>query len=312
MENSPEQKKKNNTEKARNFFIDYELVDYGDYEKLERFGNNLIIRPETTFADSEKKAPNLWDTATCEIIPHKTQFIVRPSDDFAEPWTTSYTFSLNGEEKKIIFALNTESSQQVGLFPEHAEQWSWIAHRVASHIKNHGSCSVLNLFGYTGAASLVAASAGADVCHIDSSTSALALGKQSQKLSDIEESKIRWLKDDVITFLNREIKRGSKYDCIIMDPPAYGHGPDGETFSLEDDIETLIHLSSRLLSKKPAFLVFNQYPKNISEERCEELLREKLPTMQLSRKKLILVCKQDGRQVHYATGIMLVPSLQKK
>jgi 23S rRNA (cytosine1962-C5)-methyltransferase len=311
MENLNEKNQPNKPSANRNYSVDYELLDYGDCEKLERFGNNVIIRPETTFAINEKLNPKIWQSATCAIAPHKTHFIVEKTEDFKEPWTSSFDFSLNGEDKKITFALNTESSQQVGLFPEHAEQWSWIAHRVASYKKNNGSCSILNLFGYTGAASLAAASAGADVCHIDSSTSALALGKQSQQLSEIEDSKIRWLKDDVITFLNREVKRGSRYDGIIMDPPAFGRGPDGETFSLEEDIHTLIGLCAQLISKKPAFIVFNQYPKNISEELCAEILRAEFPTMQLSRKKLILVCKQDGRQVHYATGIMLVPAPQK-
>jgi len=298
-------------EAVRNFSVDYELVDYGDFSKLERFGNNLIIRPDQTAIEPCLRE-DLWEDATCIIQPVKTQFTIKKTDDFQTPWTSSFTFMLNGTEKKITFALNTEASQQVGLFPEHAEQWSWIAHRVAHHVKTHGSCNVLNLFGYTGAASLAAASAGAEVCHIDSASSALAMGKQSQALSGIEESKIRWLKDDVITFLQREVKRGSRYDAIIMDPPAFGRGPDGETFVIEDDLSAVIQLCGRIVSKNPLFIILNQYPKNIPLEYCELLLRERFANMQLSKKKLNLVCNQDGRQIHCATGITLVPISKKK
>jgi 23S rRNA G2069 N7-methylase RlmK/C1962 C5-methylase RlmI len=138
------------------------------------------------------------------------------------------------------------------------------------------------------------------------------MGKQSQALSGIEESKIRWLKDDVITFLQREVKRGSRYDAIIMDPPAFGRGPDGETFVIEDDLSAVIQLCGRIVSKNPLFIILNQYPKNIPLEYCELLLRERFANMQLSKKKLNLVCNQDNRQIHCATGITLVPISKKK
>jgi len=293
-------------EKKPNFSLDYELLDQGNGQKLERFGNNIVMRPESETKGTWKvKEP--WKLASCVINPSQSSFVVDFLPQFQKPWTTTFSCSVKDVQKTITFNLQSESSQHVGIFPEHAAQWSWIANRVSSRVAKNGSCSVLNLFGYTGAASLAAAAFGAEVCHIDSSSSALTQGKNNQASSGLEAASIRWLKDDVISFLEKEIRRKSVYDAIIMDPPAFGRGPDGETFNIKRDLETLITLASKVLSKQPAFLIFNQYPKNIDAESCEILLRSKFKNMQLSKHSLEIVETDSKRRLQCATAFILVP-----
>lgn len=302
---TPETDVEKATKKA-NYSLDYELLDLGNGNRLERFGNNTVIRPELD-AIGDRAFPALWDQASCVIRPQENQFSVFRKPNFCEPWTSTFTLSIGGVEKNIVFNLQTETSQNVGMFPEHAPQWGWIAHRVATRVAKVGSCNVLNLFGYTGGASLAAAAAGANVCHIDSSSSALTLGKQNQQASGLAEAPIRWLKDDVMTFLRREIRRKSVYDAIIMDPPAFGRGPNGETFNLKNDFEELLYLTGKVLVKQPTFLIFNQYPKNIDIDICEETLREKFTTMQLSKQQLEVTTTQTKRRLPCATAFMFVP-----
>lgn len=293
--------------KKAGFTLDYELLDFGDGTKLERFGQNVVLRtdPEAT---RSRLHPHLWKTASCRIEPEGAAFKAMYKDTFVEPWVTTYTFDLNGKEHEIVFNLHSETSHHVGIFPEHAPQWSWIAHRVANRIATHGSCSVLNLFGYTGGASLAAAAAGAQVTHIDSAAGTLTDAKLNQQDSGMSALPIRWLRDDVMTFLKREIRRGSKYDAIIMDPPAFGRGPKGESFSLVKDLPELVALCHEVLMKRPCFLIFNQYPKNISVEACEELLREQFKNMQMSKQSLELVSSLDGRRIKCATALVLSPA----
>ncbi len=293
-------------EKKSNFSLDYELLDQGYGQKLERFGNNVVVRPELDTKGDYQNAEQ-WDTAGVVIEPKQTSFTVAKTRFFKEPWTSSFTCAVKGVEKTITFNLQSESSQHVGIFPEHAAQWSWIAHRVAAQIEKKGSCSILNLFGYTGAASLVAAAFGAEVCHIDSSSSALTQGKNNQVASGLEKAQIRWLKDDVITFLEKEIRRKSTYDAIIMDPPAFGRGPDGETFNMKFDLEKLLTLSAKVLSKQPVFLIVNEYPKNIDSEICETLLRTKFKNMQMSKQTLEITETNSKRRLICATAFLLVP-----
>ena len=290
----------------QSFTLDYELLDFGGGSKLERYGQNVIVRSDPE-SDDARLHPHLWKRASMVIEPDGPQFKVMYKYNFVEPWTVTYKFTLGEKEHEILFNLHSEISHHIGIFPEHAPQWSWIAHRVANRVSTHGSCSVLNLFGYTGGASLAAAAAGAQVTHIDSASGTLTDAKLNQQDSGLSALPIRWLKDDVITFLKREIRRKSKYDAIIMDPPAFGRGPKGESFSLLRDLPELVDLCSQVLMKRPLFFVMNQYPKNISVEACEELLRSKFKTMQISNQSLELASSIDGRRMKCATGIILVP-----
>lgn len=300
-EPTPAEKSKKNS-----FSLDYELLDFGGGAKLERFGQNVVWRTDPESSDA-RLHPHLWKTASCLIEPEGSAFKVMYKDTFVEPWNVVYKFNLHDKEHRVVFNLHSEVSHHVGIFPEHAPQWSWIAHRVASRISTHGSCSVLNLFGYTGGASLAAAAAGAQVTHIDSASGALTDAKLNQQDSGMSDLPIRWLKDDVMTFLKREIRRNSKYDAIVMDPPAFGRGPKGESFSLIRDLPELIDLCAQVLMKRPCFFILNQYPKNMGVEACEELLRDRLKHMQISKQPLELVSSIDGRRMKCATGIILVP-----
>lgn len=295
-----------NVEKKVNFSLDYELLDQGNGQKLERFGNNTVLRPELD-TKGDWKTTEPWREAACVINPKQNGFSVDYLARFEEPWTAKFTCTVKDTTKTVTFNLQSESSQHVGIFPEHAPQWSWIANRVASRVEKKGSCSILNLFGYTGAASLAAAAFGAEVCHIDSSSSALTQGKNNQASSGLADAPIRWLKDDVITFLEKEIRRKSVYDGIIMDPPAFGRGPSGETFNIKHDLEKLIALAAKVLAKDPVFLILNQYPKNIDGETCEELLRSKFKHMQLSKQTLEITETNSKRRLICATAFMLVP-----
>lgn len=307
LEQEPIVTEKSDKTKKPSFTLDYELLDFGGGAKLERFGQNVVWRSDPE-SDDARLHPHLWKRASIVIEPDGPQFKAVHRYNFVEPWTVAYKFSLNDKEHEFIFNLHSEVSHHVGMFPEHAPQWSWIAHRVANRIATHGSCSVLNLFGYTGGASLAAAAAGAQVTHIDSASGTLTDAKLNQQDSGMSHLPIRWLKDDVITFLKREIRRKSKYDAIIMDPPAFGRGPKGESFSLVRDLPELVDLCSQVLMKKPLFFVMNQYPKNVSVEACEELLRSKFKNMQISKQPLELASSIDGRRMKCAMGIILVPA----
>lgn len=227
---------------------DYEVIDTSNGEKLERWGKYLLLRPDPQV---------IWDTVREDKRWKKINAHYHRSSkgggeweffDLPEQWTISYG--------KLTFNLKPFSFKHTGLFPEQAVNWDWFSEL----IRNAGRpVKVLNLFAYTGGATLAAAAAGASVTHVDASKGMVTWAKENARSSGLAEAPIRWLVDDCVKFVEREIRRGNKYDAIIMDPPSYGRGPGGEVWKLEESIFPFIEKCTQILCDRPLFLLINSY-----------------------------------------------------
>jgi len=271
--------------------FDYELLDSGHWYKLERFGANRVERPESQ-ADWQPRAPlEKWNAAATCIHSGRGQHDWEKRDSFVEPWIVAY-----GD---IRMELRCSQSKNVGIFPEQEENWRLIEKALLSPSFPKGGSGrispenlkdpseiplnpplgkgeikkVLNLFAYTGAASLVAAAAGADVCHVDASKSTVKWASHNAELSGLKDASIRWIVDDAATFLKREIKRGNRYDGIILDPPPFGHAK-GKQFVFDDSITQLLSLCRQVLSEKPLFFILNSYALNLLPEEILPLVKK--------------------------------------
>lgn len=223
----------------------YELVDSGGEEKLERFGEVLLARPDPQA---------LWPKGRGAEWQNAAGRFEREGKD--GKWTGKLPKEWQIAFGGLQFLIKPTSFKHTGLFPEQLSNWQW----GSELIKNAGrEVSVLNVFGYTGGATLAAAQAGAKVTHVDGSKSAVAWARENAKLSGLEEAPIRWITEDALTFLKREVSRGTKYDVVVMDPPAFGHGPDGEVWKFDEHFLQLLDLVQKLLSEKPLFVLVNGY-----------------------------------------------------
>lgn len=250
-------------------FPDYELIDCGNFEKLERFGKFITIRPEPQA---------LWDPILTEKEWHKRasmHFIPRSSSsgdwekkrDAPDRWNMEYPIA-NGP--KINFRLALTSFKHVGIFPEQASNWDYIYQSVKS--MKTPQPKVLNLFAYTGGASLAAKAAGADTVHLDSIKQVVSWANENMELSNLSD--IRWIVEDAMSFVKKEVKRGKKYNGIILDPPAYGNGTEGQKWKLEEMINEMMHLVFQLLDEEERFLILNTYSLGFSSLVVENLLRD--------------------------------------
>ena len=254
---------------------DYELIDCGCGEKLERFGKLTLIRPEPqavwnktlTDAQWQKKADIRFKGRSAT-----TGDWVKNKGDLPDRWNISYA----NADISIQMRLGLTAFKHVGLFPEQAVNWDFISHSI-KQLKTKQP-KVLNLFAYTGGASLVAKAAGADVTHVDSIKQVVTWANENQGLSQLQD--IRWVIEDAFKFVKREIKRGKTYQGIILDPPAYGHGPKGEKWKLEDQISEMMQEVMQLLDKKDHFLILNTYSMGFSSIVVENLIRQSFPEVQ--------------------------------
>lgn len=227
---------------------DYEVIDTSNGEKLERWGKYLLLRPDPQVIWNTAREDKRWKKINAHY--HRSskgggewEFL-----DLPEQWTISYG--------KLTFNLKPFSFKHTGLFPEQAVNWDWFSEL----IRNSGRpVKVLNLFAYTGGATLAAAAAGASVTHVDASKGMVTWAKENARSSGLAEAPIRWLVDDCVKFVEREIRRGNKYDAIIMDPPSYGRGPGGEVWKLEESIFPFIEKCTQILCDRPLFLLINSY-----------------------------------------------------
>ena len=241
---------------------DYELIDCSCGERLERWGNITLIRPDPQVIwKTEKKNP-LWKKA--DAVYHRSQSgggqweIRNKIPDF---WTIGY--------RDLTFNIKTMGFKHTGLFPEQATNWDL----TAEIIKNAGrEVKVLNLFAYTGGATVSALKAGASVCHVDASKGMTLWAKENAVSSDVADKQVRWIVDDCIKFVQREIRRGNKYDIIIMDPPSYGRGPGGEVWKLENEVYGFVELCSQVLSDDPLMVLINSYTTGLSPSVMEYIL----------------------------------------
>ena len=237
-----------------NNWKDYEVLDCSNGEKLERWGDYILVRPDPQVIWDTPKTLKGWKKMNGHY--HRSsrgggewEFFNLP-----EQWTINY--------KSLTFNLKPFSFKHTGLFPEQATNWDWFSDLISKEkIKrgNDNPVKVLNLFAYTGGATLAAAAAGANVTHVDASKGMVNWAKENAVSSGLKDAPIRWLVDDCVKFVEREIRRGNKYDAIIMDPPSYGRGPKGEIWKIEDSIHSFVKLCTQILSDKPLFFLINSY-----------------------------------------------------
>lgn len=234
-------------------WVDYELLDAVGGERLERWGEYILIRPDPQIIWGGEKKRKEWTTAQGVYRRSNTGGGAWIRKDVPEEWTVSY-----GELK---FLLSPMGFKHTGLFPEQAANWDWFSEL----IRNAGRpIRLLNLFAYTGGATVAAAKAGAFVCHVDASKGMVARAKQNASLSGIPGDRIRYIVDDCAKFVQREIRRGNTYDAVILDPPSFGRGPGGERWVIEESLDGLVELVCGVLSDDPLFVLLNSYTTGLS------------------------------------------------
>lgn len=232
---------------------DYEVLDTSRGEKLERWGDYLLVRPDPQVIWDTPRTHKGWKQRNGHYHRSKKGGGEWEFFDLPEQWSIEY--KAKGPEA-LTFQLKPFSFKHTGLFPEQAVNWDWFGERIRSC---HRPVKVLNLFAYTGGATLAAAKAGASVTHVDASKGMVGWAKENARASGLEKASIRWIVDDCVKFVEREIRRGNHYEAVIMDPPSYGRGPKGEIWKIEDAIFPLITLCSQLLSPEPLFFLVNSY-----------------------------------------------------
>ncbi|MBQ9673589.1 MAG: class I SAM-dependent methyltransferase [Ruminococcus sp.] len=241
---------------------DYELIDCSNGEKLERWGEVILIRPDPQIIWKTKRIHPLWRQAHAKYFrSNKGGGEWQIYKKIPKQWGINY--------RDLKFNVKTMGFKHTGIFPEQAVNWDYAREKIQKENKN---LNILNLFGYTGCATLSCMKSGATVCHVDASKGMVLWAKENAQSSKIQDKPVRWLVDDCIKFVEREIRRGNKYDGIIMDPPSYGRGPGGEVWKLENNLYSLIELCSKVLSNKPIFFILNSYSTGLSAGVMEYML----------------------------------------
>lgn len=268
---------------------DYALLDSGDGRKLERYGPYRFIRPE---------AQALWRPQTPEWKADG-EFTGGRDDEGGGRWDLEYHVPERWTLARgpVRFAATNTPFRHLGFFPDMGAQWDWMRMRTVPGAR------VLNMFGYTGVGSLIAAEAGAQVTHVDASKKAVASARDNAALSGLSDAPVRWLTDDALKFMRREVRRGSKYDGILLDPPKYGRGPDGEIWSLERDLPELMHLARQLLSDNAAFLVLTVYAIRMSALAIHALMDEVMTGAGGTVASGDMAIREDGRGLLLPTAI---------
>lgn len=245
---------------------EYELIDSGDFEKLERFGEFTLIRPEPQAIWKKVLSDEQWKNVAHAKFVREQKDKFRFTDDVKGGWSKdpampdSWTISYQHGSLSLTLRLAMTGFGHVGIFPEQASNWNFIYETIRQW--DIPQPRVLNLFAYTGAASVAARIAGADVVHCDASRPGLNWASQNMQLNNV--SHIRWVYEDAFKFVRRELKRGNTYNGIIMDPPPYGRGPEGEKWTLQEQLDELIRMSSQLLEKRNAFFILSMYAVGLS------------------------------------------------
>ena len=241
---------------------DYEILDMANGEKLERWGDVYLIRPDPQIIWKNPSFPEKWKNAHAKYQRSSTGGGAwNYKKKIPESWEIHY--------KELTFIVKPMGFKHTGLFPEQAVNWDWMIQKIQ---KAGRPIKVLNLFAYTGGASVACSYAGASVCHVDSSKGMVTWAKENMAASGLQNRPIRYIVDDVVKFVNREIRRGNTYDAIIMDPPSYGRGANGEIWKFEENLPALIELCSNVLSDKPLFFLINSYTTGISSMVLENLI----------------------------------------
>lgn len=280
-----------------NEWKDYEIIDMANGEKLERWNNIVLVRPDPQIIWKNKTFPEKWNKANA---------VYKRSNKGGGGWNykTKLPESWQVKYKELTFNIKPMGFKHTGLFPEQAVNWDWMINKIKNAKR---PIKVLNLFAYTGGATVACLYAGASVCHVDSSKGMVAWAKENVTSSKLQDRPVRYIVDDVVKFVQREIRRGNKYDAIIMDPPSYGRGANGEVWQFEDNIYDLVELCTKVLSDNPLFFLINSYTTGISCKVLENILnltvsknyKGKVSSgeigLPMEESKLILPCGIYGR-----------------
>ena len=246
---------------------DYTIIDTSSGEKLELWGKYSLVRPDPQVIWKTDKKHPLWTRADASYKRSRSGGGAWNENRLPESWNINY--------KDLTFLIKPTGFKHTGLFPEQAANWDWFR----ALIENAGRpIKVLNLFAYTGGATVAAAKAGASVCHVDASKGMVQCAKENARLSGLSDAPIRYIVDDCKKFIEREIRRGNKYDGIIMDPPSYGRGPTGEVWKIEESIDDFVALVSEVLSDKPLFFLLNSYTTGLSASTMKYITDTRLLT----------------------------------
>lgn len=272
---------------------EYALLDSGNGYRLEKFGNYILQRPDPQIIWKRKLPLSEWDKADAifkRVTEDKGQWVRK--NTLPDKWLVTY--------KDLSFWSKMSPFKHTGIFPEQHLQWDFIIEKIQ---KAQRPTSVLNLFAYTGIASLAAAAAGARVTHVDASKPTIAWAKENQEASNLTDRSIRWILDDAVKFTQREIKRGVKYDGIILDPPVFGHGPDGRVWKFNVDFPKLMELVKQVLSDSPLFVIVNAYAISSSSLMLQNVLEDYLGDLggTITSGELVLQEKTNKRLL--STGI---------
>lgn len=249
--------------------VDYELLDSGSGEKLERYGNVVLSRPDPQVLWPKRLPQDVWQKADAVFEHAATHGKWKSLTTIPADWSITLG--------SVTCTLKLSPFKHVGVFPEQSAHWEWLAEKIQTELKSRASVSVLNLFGYTGGASIACAKAGAHVTHVDASESSVKWAKANRDASELSEDSIRFLVDDARKFVEREIRRGSTYDIIILDPPAYGRGAKNELWKLEDDLVPFLERLQKIISADPVAVILNGYASGYSHVAYAQALSSIVP-----------------------------------
>lgn len=289
-----------------NNWKDYEVIDTSNGEKLERWGDYILVRPDPQVIWDTPKTLKGWKKMNGHY--HRSSKGGGEWEFFDLPQQWQITYNSPSFQKPLIFNLKPFSFKHTGLFPEQAANWDWFGEKIVNAKKNspERQIKVLNLFAYTGGATLACAAAGASVTHVDASKGMVTWAKENAASSGLSDAPIRWIVDDCVKFVQREIRRGNHYDAVIMDPPSYGRGPKGEIWKIEEAIHPLVKLCSQLLSDEPLFFLINSYTTGLQPAVLSYMLNTELKRfngtvdseevgLPVSSNGLVLPCGASGR-----------------
>ena len=279
---------------------EYELLDMTNGEKLEKWGKYILIRPDPQIVWSKKENEKLWKMAHARYIRSNTggghwEILKKIPNN----WQIKY--------KDLVFNIKPMGFKHTGLFPEQAVNWDYMMDKISKKIKENKQVKVLNLFAYTGGATVACLKAGASVCHVDSSQGMVNWAKENVISSNLKDKSVRYIVDDVVKFVKREIRRNNKYDCIIMDPPSYGRGKNKEVWNIEKDLENLVNLCGKLLSDDPLFMMINTYTGGLSGTIISNLVTKSIEDRNIKKISFDEIgLKQKNTNIFLPAGITTI------
>jgi 23S rRNA (cytosine1962-C5)-methyltransferase len=287
-----------------NKFLDYKLLDSGEGERLEQFGEYVLRRPDPQIIWQKSLPQEKWQSADATFIrTHEDKGNWKIKSKLSGKWLMSW--------QDLKFFARLAPFKHTGVFPEQAAHWEWLK-QILDTKSDTDQPKVLNLFGYTGIASLVAAKAGASVTHVDASFPTIGQFKENIEASNLQSASVRYIEDDVLKFCERELRRGNRYEGILMDPPSFGHGPNGETWKFNEHFPKLIKICTQLLSERAQFVIVNAYAISSSALTLENVLKDNLSALDGTIESGELALQEESSGKLLSTGIFARWSSSKR